>query len=134
MLSVFRDVSGAAPEWPWSSGFRRNSSSWVRISRMRLYPIELLGQLICYYTFYLLRDLSSMILLWFDSTWVLCRVVPGIFLIILLVKGCNISVISQSCHLKQLIAVNTELSFLAFNEKSERNKLQRTSFSQKHLT
>ena len=35
VLNAFRDVWGAVPKWPWSSGFMRNSSRLANVHSMR---------------------------------------------------------------------------------------------------
>ena len=93
LRSVFRDVSGAIPEWPWISGFRRKSSR--RDAAFR--PTELLGQILCYSTLNFFGNFSDIVFLWSENIWVLCQVTPKMFLTILLVNCCKFSLIPQSC-------------------------------------
>ena len=39
VLSAFRDVSGAVPEWPWISGFMKKSSSRASVPSMRFFVL-----------------------------------------------------------------------------------------------
>ena len=100
--SVFRDVFGADPEWPWISGFRRNSPSRVRALKMRLsvllrfldssfvsLPVS---------TNKSLRHVSETVLSWSENIGVLCEVPHNIILTIRLVQRRKFSFNYQSCH------------------------------------
>ena len=43
ILNTFRDVSGVVPEWPWSSGFMRKSSSLANAPSIRFSVLQILA-------------------------------------------------------------------------------------------
>ena len=117
LLSIFHVVSAEDPGWPSGFGFSGNSS--CRESEPRAPPSVLLSSFVLgfflgYLTFWVLRDSSNTILLWFGETCVLIQVVPGIFVTSLLVTGCRFSPTNESCHWKQVTRLKSVLTLRKF--------------------
>ena len=112
----FRDISGAVPEWPWISGFRRKSSRRDSAPKVRI--SDLLNSRDNF--FVTLTSICS-------ETWVIqsscdlgtfefcVKLASRMFLTILFLKGCKISRIPQICHFlrkKYWAAINIEVFFM----------------------
>ena len=94
--SVFRDISGADPEWTWTSGLKINSSSREGAPKVRL-----LGPMFCYSTLNFLKKLKDIIFLWSGNCCVFYQVSPRMLHTIFLVQSCKFLPVSQSCHFLQ---------------------------------
>ena len=117
---VFRNVPGTVSECVVICWFKRNSSNLDRASEMRdsrnagLYPVELLGQFFSDSAFNLFKNLCDIFLVNSRNGRVSWLAVPRMFLLCFSCNGCQLSFISQRCHVwreKCYAVMKTELGF-----------------------
>ena len=97
ILNTFREVSGVVPEWPWSSGFMRKSSSLASAPSVRfsvlLNSCDIFGDS----SLNFLGNLCYIVLLWSGNIWVWCQITSDMFLTVFLIQSCQFFFV-VGCH------------------------------------
>ena len=91
---VFRNVPGTVPEWVRICGFKIQSTQ-----NAGLCPAELLGLFFSNSAFNLLRNLCDIFLVNSRNGRVSWLAVPRMFILCFSYNGCQLSFVSQCCHL-----------------------------------
>ena len=98
---VFRNVPGTVPECVHICGFKRKSSNLDRAPKQNagLCPAELLGQFFSDLAFHLLRKLCEIFLVNSRNGRLSWLAVPRTSFFCFSCNGCQLSFVSQCCHL-----------------------------------
>ena len=112
---VFRNVPGTVPECVRICGFKRNSSNLERTPKMR--DSVLLNSWDSFFSdsaFNLLRNLCDIFLVNSKNGRVSWLAVPRMFLLCFSCNGCQLSFVSQCCHLFEAKMLRSYKDYIKF--------------------